>query len=396
VTQNNQKILFVCSSGGHIDQLFWLRSWWKHLPTVWATFDKPDARDRMDGLFWYSLAFPTNRNVANAIRNALKAIRILRRERPAVLVSSGAGPAVPFFWIGKLLFRCRTVYLEPWDRVSRPTLTARLVQAVTNLGIASSPGQLPHWSRVTESLAPLWRLTLRHYQVHGDGETATGAERRGTPVRVLVTVGTHEEPYDRLIQLVESLADGQEPGGVEFACQHGVSRLAHGYASACDRPFFDYGGMVDLMNWADILIAPASPGAATLGLRTGCRLLLLPRLAVHNEAVDDHQRDFMRVLGRLGLAEELTEESFALAVKQAMVSNPASLEGAWRQACDDYAQEVARAVLPPPAADPLPSGRRVAPASIEVASTFQGNPSVASGSVDYGWTLGSGGRPESE
>jgi len=348
VPQNRPKILFVCSSGGHLDQLFWLRSWWKHLPTVWATFDKPDARDRMHGLFWYQLAFPTNRNVPNAIRNALKALRILRRERPTVLVSSGAAPAVPFFWIGRLLFRCRTVYLEPWDRVSRPTLTASLVQPVTNLGIASSPGQLPHWSRVTEAQAPLWRMSSRQYQAFGDGEAATGAERRGTPVRVLVTVGTHEEPFDRLIELVDSLADSQEPGHVEFACQHGVSHLAHSYASACDKAFFGYGEMVDLMNWADILIAPASPGAATLGLRTGCRLLLLPRQAVHNEAVDDHQRDFMHVLGQLGLAEELTEESFALTVKYATSSSPGSLEWAWRQACADYAREVARVVLPSP------------------------------------------------
>jgi hypothetical protein len=37
---------------------------------------------------------------------------------------------VPYFWIGKLVYGCKTVYVEVYDRIDSPTLTARLVRPV--------------------------------------------------------------------------------------------------------------------------------------------------------------------------------------------------------------------------------------------------------------------------
>jgi UDP-N-acetylglucosamine:LPS N-acetylglucosamine transferase len=44
--------------------------------------------------------------------NLWEAYRILRRERPHLLLSTGAGPAVPFALIGRFLFGCRIVFVE--------------------------------------------------------------------------------------------------------------------------------------------------------------------------------------------------------------------------------------------------------------------------------------------
>ena len=35
------KILFVCSSGGHLAQLYRLRPWWEGQERAWVTFDDP-------------------------------------------------------------------------------------------------------------------------------------------------------------------------------------------------------------------------------------------------------------------------------------------------------------------------------------------------------------------
>ncbi|MSQ02271.1 MAG: UDP-N-acetylglucosamine--LPS N-acetylglucosamine transferase [Myxococcales bacterium] len=124
------RIGIVCSSGGHLAQLHCLGAWWRQHDRFWVTFDKPDSRSLLAGERTYWGHHPTNRSVRNALRNAVLAVRLLWIERPDILVSNGAGLAVPFFWIGKLFFGCRTVYIEVYDRIDSPTLTGRLVRPV--------------------------------------------------------------------------------------------------------------------------------------------------------------------------------------------------------------------------------------------------------------------------
>ena len=83
---------------------------------------------------------PTTRNIGNLLRNLVLALRVLRRERPDVIVSTGAGVAVPFFWVGRLL-GCRTVYLEVYDRIDSATMTGRLCRPVTELFLVQWPEQ---------------------------------------------------------------------------------------------------------------------------------------------------------------------------------------------------------------------------------------------------------------
>jgi len=74
------------------------------------------------------------------VRNLGLAVRVLWRERPDVIVSTGAGVAVPFFWVGRLL-GCRTVYLEVYDRIDSATMTGRLCHPVTDLFLVQWPEQ---------------------------------------------------------------------------------------------------------------------------------------------------------------------------------------------------------------------------------------------------------------
>jgi UDP-N-acetylglucosamine:LPS N-acetylglucosamine transferase len=124
------RVLIVCSSGGHLAQLHCLDAWWSRHERTWVTFDKADARSLLkdERVVWGH--HPTNRNVKNLLKNGLLALKVLSRDRPDLIVSNGAGIAVPFFWLGKLLFGCTTVYVEVYDRIDSPTLTAQLVQPV--------------------------------------------------------------------------------------------------------------------------------------------------------------------------------------------------------------------------------------------------------------------------
>lgn len=59
--------------------------------------------------------------------NLWEAFRILRRERPHVLLSTGAGCIVPFALVGRFLFGCRVIFVETITRVTSPSLTARIM-----------------------------------------------------------------------------------------------------------------------------------------------------------------------------------------------------------------------------------------------------------------------------
>ncbi len=128
------KVCIPTSSGGHLTHMRML------MPVIcqakdrfWVTFDKEDANTALEGERVYHCFFPTNRNLKNTVRNTLLAVRVLRRERPDLIVSSGAAVAVPFF------LGAKTVYVEVFDRADAPTLTGRLVRRVTDLFVVQWP-----------------------------------------------------------------------------------------------------------------------------------------------------------------------------------------------------------------------------------------------------------------
>lgn len=142
-------LLLVCSTGGHLLQLVALRGAWEGFSRVWVTFDKSDARSLLVDERVVFAHGPTNRNfgllaVRNLLRNALTAVRLLRAVRPRVVLTTGAGVAVPFAWVGRLL-GARVVYVESLTRIERPSLSCRLIAPVASRMYAQ-------WPELTEDL----------------------------------------------------------------------------------------------------------------------------------------------------------------------------------------------------------------------------------------------------
>lgn len=140
------KALLVCSTGGHLTQLHRLSGWWERHERVWVTFDKADARSLLAGEQVRWAHHPTTRNLPNLLRNLGLAVRLLRRERPDVIVSTGAGVAFPFFLLGRLM-RIPTVYVEVYDRIDTGTLTGRLCYPLAGLFLLQWPEQRRRYPR---------------------------------------------------------------------------------------------------------------------------------------------------------------------------------------------------------------------------------------------------------
>lgn len=122
-------LLLVCSTGGHLVQLVALSEEWRHFSRAWVTFDKSDARSLLAGEQVDFAHGPTNRSLKNLLRNFLVAWRVVAQRRPKVLVTTGAGVAVPFAWIARLR-GAKVVYVESLARIEAPSLTYRLIAPV--------------------------------------------------------------------------------------------------------------------------------------------------------------------------------------------------------------------------------------------------------------------------
>ena len=130
----SDKVCLVGSSGGHLTHLYLLKPFWEEKERFWVTSGKDDAKSILEDEKMYECYFPTNRNIKNLIKNTFLAIKIIRKEKPKLIISSGAGVAVPFFYIGKI-FGAKTIFIEVFDRIDKPTITGKLVYPVTDIFI---------------------------------------------------------------------------------------------------------------------------------------------------------------------------------------------------------------------------------------------------------------------
>lgn len=125
------KVCLVGSSGGHLTHLYMLKPFWNNKERFWVTFDKEDARSLLKNEKKYSCYYPTNRSVKALIKNTKLAFDVLRKERPDLIISSGAAVAVPFFYLGKC-FGAKLIYIEVFDRIDKPTMTGKMVYPIVD------------------------------------------------------------------------------------------------------------------------------------------------------------------------------------------------------------------------------------------------------------------------
>ena len=111
-----------------------LKPFWKSKDRFWVTFDKEDAKSLLEGEKMYPCYYPTNRSVKALIKNTAIAWKVLRKEKPDLIISSCAAVAVPFFWLGKI-FGAKTIYIEVFDRIDAPTVSGKMCYLVTDVFI---------------------------------------------------------------------------------------------------------------------------------------------------------------------------------------------------------------------------------------------------------------------
>jgi len=118
------RILIVSSVGGHLTEVMRLSEAWDSHEVALVV---NDAVQLPDYPFRSVYRIAHAERDARVMTNFVEAARILEHERPDVILSTGAGPVVPFAILARALRFCRIVFVESAAAVVRPTLTGRIM-----------------------------------------------------------------------------------------------------------------------------------------------------------------------------------------------------------------------------------------------------------------------------
>lgn len=128
---------------------------------------------------------------------------------------------------------------------------------------------------------------------------------------ILVITGTHEQPFDRLVEAADHLAK-----------THGEVFVQYGYAThpparAAGQAMLERDELEDLARRASLIITHGGPGSIWLAFQNGKIPIVVPRTRMYGEHVDDHQVAFASHLERHGRAVVVRDPSqLPLAVEQ--------------------------------------------------------------------------------
>lgn len=110
---------------------------------------------------------------------------------------------------------------------------------------------------------------------------------------IFVTVGTHEQPFNRLVECVDNL---KKDGVIkeDVVIQTGYSTYEPGNCKW--QKLFPYQEMLKLVDEARIVITHGGPSSFIMPLQKGKIPIVVPRMANFNEHVNDHQINFCKAI----------------------------------------------------------------------------------------------------
>lgn len=148
VTCDSLKICFAASSGGHYEQLMMLMPLMKKYHSFIVTEKTPYSKP-VDGVdTWYLLQVNRKEHLwfFRLLNNAARSVRILFREKPDVVVTTGVLAVVPLCLLQKLRGG-KLVYIESFAKVNEPTETGKFLYRYADRFYVQWPSMLAFYPK---------------------------------------------------------------------------------------------------------------------------------------------------------------------------------------------------------------------------------------------------------
>jgi len=145
---------------------------------------------------------------------------------------------------------------------------------------------------------------------------------------IFVTVGTHEQPFNRLVEYIDQL---KENGTIseEVIIQTGFSTYEPKHCRW--QKLYPYQEMTRLVQEARIVITHGGPSSFIMPLQIGKIPVVVPRQKQYDEHVNDHQLAFAKALaerqGNLLVVEEIRDlENILINYSRIVASLPSDMK----------------------------------------------------------------------
>ncbi len=141
-----KKIGIVTGSGGHLTEALTVIEAFKGHDVFLVVHKFPSLKqielEEIDRIYRLKTLFGYSSLVAvflTAFVNLFQFIWIFWKEKPSVLFSTGAEIAVPAFYVGKIFFRTRLIYLETLTRVKNLSYAGKVLYPIVDLFLVQWP-----------------------------------------------------------------------------------------------------------------------------------------------------------------------------------------------------------------------------------------------------------------
>jgi len=220
----------------------------------------------------------TGRNFFKFLTNFVESFVIFCKEKPDIVVTTGAGAAFSTIIIAKL-FRKKIVYIESVCRTEAPSFFGRLVYPLVDY-------TLIQWPKLKQYF-PNAILTGNLFDLIDINPISKSKDF------IFITVGKHYQGFDRLFEQVDRLIEKGEIKGKVIA-QIGSTKYIPKKFTYFN--FLPSGKYKYLRNNCRVLITHGGVGCIIEGLLNGKLPIVVPRRKKFMEHNNDHQLEITKIL----------------------------------------------------------------------------------------------------
>lgn len=129
------KIALVCSHGGHLTEMLCLMDAFENHEIFFITYNSQRANDIDYNVYQIE---NISYNIKNLIISSIRIWKILLKEKPEFIISTGSEIAIPAIILGKIL-KIKTVYIESICRIKTKSITGIIVYTLADVFLVQWP-----------------------------------------------------------------------------------------------------------------------------------------------------------------------------------------------------------------------------------------------------------------
>lgn len=137
-----RKLMVVASGGGHWIEMRRLMPAFEGLDRFYVSVDPGSAAD-VPAQRYYTMKDVSRFNPVGLFVLLLQLLRIILRERPQVVITTGSAPALVALTLAKYLLRARTIWIDSIANVGQLSSSGRMAGRVADVWLT----QWPHLAR---------------------------------------------------------------------------------------------------------------------------------------------------------------------------------------------------------------------------------------------------------